>query len=48
MKHTLCPAVLTESFFMDNHDDLAFLQSCAGKQAVVNTHVEGITEFLCR
>ena len=31
---------------MDNPDDLAFLQSRAGKQAVVDTHVEGITEYL--
>ena len=46
LRHTLCPAVLTESFFMDNPDDLHFLQSRAGKQAVVDTHVEGITEYL--
>ena len=25
--------------------DLEFLQSKAGKQAIVDTHVEGITEF---
>ena len=41
-----CPAVLTENFFMDNHSDLEYLQSRAGKQAVVDTHVEGIVEWM--
>ena len=31
---------------MDNRSDLEFLQSRAGKQAVIDTHVEGITEYL--
>ena len=44
--HTLCPAVLTENFFMDNQADLQYIQSRAGKQAIVDTHVEGITEYL--
>ena len=44
-RKTLCPAVLTENFFMDGLD-LEFLQSRAGKQAVVGTHVEGIIEYL--
>ena len=44
---TLCPAVLTENFFMDNHTDLEYLQSKAGKRTVVDTHVEGIVEYLC-
>lgn len=46
LRHTWCPAVLTESFFMDNKSDLEFIQSRAGKQAVVDTHVEGIVEWL--
>ena len=48
LRHSLCPAVLTENFFMDNHSDLEYLQSRAGKQAIVDTHVEGITEYLTR
>jgi N-acetylmuramoyl-L-alanine amidase len=39
-----CAAVLTENFFMDNHSDLDFIQSQAGKQAIIDTHVEGITK----
>ena len=46
LRHSLCPAVLTENFFMDSHSDLEYLQSKAGKQAVVDTHVEGIIEHL--
>ena len=47
LRHTLCPAVLTENLFMTNADDLAFLESHAGQQAIVDLHVEGICEFLC-
>ncbi len=39
---TRCAAVLTENFFMDNRDDLAFIESTEGHEAVVNLHVEGI------
>ena len=46
LRKTLCPAVLIENFFMDNHSDLEYLQSRAGKQAIVDTHVEGIVEWL--
>ena len=45
LRHTLCPAVLTENFFMDSHADLEYLQSRAGKQAIVETHVEGVIEY---
>ena len=46
LRKSWCPAVLTENFFMDNHSDLEYLQSRAGRQAVVDTHVEGIVEWL--
>ena len=46
LRHTLCLAVLTENFFMDNKSDLEYLQSRAGKQAIIDTHVEGIIEYL--
>ena len=46
LRKSLCVAVLTENFFMDSISDLEYLQSRAGKQAVVNTHVEGIIEYL--
>ena len=46
LRKSWCPAVLTENFFMDSISDLEYLQSRAGKQAVVDTHVEGIVEYL--
>ena len=46
LRKSLCPAVLTENFFMDSRSDLEYLQSRTGKQAIVDTHVEGIVEYL--
>ena len=46
LRHSLCPAILTENFFMDNPRDLDYLQSRAVKQAIIDTHVEAITEYL--
>ncbi len=46
LRKSLCPAVLTENFFMDSRSDLEYLQSRAGKQPVVDTHMEGIVEYL--
>lgn len=46
LKKTLCPAVLTENFFMDNKDDLAFLQSNEGKEAVIRCHIDGIKKYV--
>ena len=46
LRKTLCVAVLSENFFMDSHSDLEYLQSRVGKQAIVDTHVEGIIDYL--
>lgn len=46
LRHTICPAVLTENFFYDSKDDLAFLESEEGRQVVVKLHVDGITNYL--
>jgi N-acetylmuramoyl-L-alanine amidase len=46
IRNTLCPAVLTENFFMDSPSDRDYLLSEVGKQAIVDTHVEGILEYL--
>ena len=44
--HTAVPAVLSESLFMDNQADCAFLLSEEGQQAIVSLHVTGITAYL--
>lgn len=46
LKHTTCPAVLTENFFQDNKDDVKFLESDEGFQAIVRLHVEGILRYI--
>ncbi len=46
LKHTKCPAVLTENLFQDNKEDVEFLLSEEGKLAIVNLHVWGIMKYL--
>ena len=46
LSKTKCPAVLTENFFQDNKDDVLYLCSEEGKQAIVKTHVEAITRYI--
>ena len=48
IRHTSCPAVLTENLFMDNREDVAFLESEDGAKAIVNLHVEGILQYLSK
>lgn len=45
LRHTNCPAVLTENMFMDNREDVAFLLSDAGMHALARLHVEGILKY---
>ena len=46
LRHTSCPAVLTENLFMDNPSDCAFLLSEEGQQSLVDLHVDGICAYL--
>jgi len=46
IKKAKCPAVLTENFFYDNKDDLSYLTSDEGLNAVERTHVEGIIDYI--
>ena len=46
LSKTLCPAVLTENFFMDNKEDVDYLLSDEGKDAIVRCHVEGIKRYI--
>jgi N-acetylmuramoyl-L-alanine amidase len=46
LSKTLCPAVLTENFFMDNKADVAYMLSDEGKDAIVRCHVEGIKKYI--
>ena len=46
LKNSKCIAVLTENFFMDNKDDVEYLTSEEGKEAIINTHVYGIINYI--
>jgi N-acetylmuramoyl-L-alanine amidase len=46
LRHTNCPAVLTENLFQDNREDVEFLLSEKGKRAIVSLHVWGIMKYL--
>ena len=45
LRKTRCAAVLTENFFQDNRDDVAYLQSHDGFRAVVQTHVDALIQY---
>lgn len=46
LNKTKCPAVLTENLFMDNKEDVDFLLSAEGREAIVATHVDGIVQYI--
>lgn len=46
LKHTKCPAVLTENMFQDNEEDVDFLLSGAGKNTIIELHLKGICKYL--
>ena len=45
-RDTNCAAVLTENLFQDNKDDVAFLLSKEGKDAIVQLHLNGIMNYI--
>ena len=46
LRKTKCSAVLTENFFQDNKDDVDYMLSSDGKQNIINTHVNGIIQYI--
>jgi len=45
LKHTTCPSVLTESFFMDTKKDFDYITSEDGRDNIAQLHVEAILEI---
>ena len=43
--HTNCPAVLVEALFYDNRSDLAILKSSEGREKIITSIVNGITQY---
>lgn len=46
LKHTKCAAVLTENLFMDNKQEVSYLMSLEGRNAIARLHVEGIINYV--
>lgn len=46
LRRTKCPAVLTENLFQDNREDVDFLLSPEGREAIVRLHVDGIKAYV--
>lgn len=46
LSKTKCPAVLTENFFQDNKEDVDYLNSDEGKQAIIKTHVDATIRYV--
>lgn len=44
-RDTIMPAVLTENFFQDNKQDVAYLLSDEGKEAIIGLHVEALSAY---
>ena len=45
-RDTNCAAVLTENLFQDNKEDVAFLLSKEGKDAIVQLHLKGLFNYI--
>lgn len=43
---TKCPACLTENLFQDNRDDVDYMLSETGREAIITLHVEGIKAYV--
>ncbi len=46
LRKSKCAAVLSENFFQDNEDDVAYMNSEAGKQAIIRTHVDALIRYV--
>lgn len=46
LKNTNCAATLTENFFMDNLENVEFLLSGEGKDAIAEVHARGILYYI--
>lgn len=48
LRRSKCPAVLTESAFMTNHEDCDLLQSAEGREMFVELHANALQEYVRR
>lgn len=48
VRGTRCAACLTENLFQDNREDVDYLLSEAGREAIITLHVEGIKAYIAK
>lgn len=48
VRGTKCAACLTENLFQDNKEDVEYLLSEAGREAIITLHVEGIKAYVAK
>lgn len=48
VRGTKCAACLTENLFQDNKEDVEYLLSEAGREAIITVHVEGIKAYVAK
>lgn len=48
VRGTRCAACLTENLFQDNKEEVAWLLSDEGREAIVTLHVEGIKAYIAK
>ena len=46
LKHTKCPAILTENFFMDNESDCKLLMTDNFRELIASVHADAIKEII--
>lgn len=46
LRHTKCPAVLSENLFMDRYEDYQFLMTDAGRELIAKVHFETIKRLI--
>lgn len=46
LRKSKCSAVLTENFFQDNKEDVAYLESEEGKETIVKVHVDALVKYI--
>ena len=48
VRGTRCAACLTENLFQDNREDVEYLLSPEGREAIITLHVEGIKAYIAK
>lgn len=48
VRGTKCAACLTENLFQDNREDVEYLLSPEGREAIITLHVEGIKDYVAK